>query len=188
MEGIILAAGYSSRFPDYKMIQKINDRTLIEHTIHQMQDYVTHIFVVTGHHHELIEAIVHDYKNVSCLYNDEFDNGMFSSVKKGVSRVNESFFLIPGDCPFVEKNTYEALLKIDGDVVIPSYEMKSGHPIKINKTLIEALKMSQAIHLREFINTYDKCYVTVDDSWILEDIDDKDTFEKIKGRLENENY
>ncbi|MBI9012719.1 MAG: nucleotidyltransferase family protein [Clostridiales bacterium] len=188
MEGIILAAGYSTRFPDYKMVQEINNRTLIEHTIHQMKEYVTQIFVVTGYHHELIETILKDYKNVSCLYNDEFDNGMFSSVKKGVSMVNDSFFLIPGDCPFVKKSTYEALLDADGEVVIPSYKMKSGHPIKISKTLIESLKKSRAVHLREFINTYDKQYVTVDDSWILEDIDDKDTFERIKGRLENENY
>jgi len=188
MEGIILAAGYSTRFPEYKMIQKINNKTLIEHTIHQMQDYVTRIVVVTGHHHELIENIVQDFENVSCVYNDDFDNGMFSSVKKGVSLVSDSFFLIPGDCPFVDKTTYEALLKVDGEVAIPSFEMKCGHPIKIDKSLIEALKMSQAIHLREFFKTYSKQYVNVNDPWILEDIDDRETFEIIKGRLEHENY
>jgi len=187
LEAIILAAGYSSRFPEYKLVQKINNKTLLEHTIHQMSDFVTNIYVVTGHHHERIESILSQYRQVKCIYNDEFDNGMFSSVKKGVSCVNESFFLIPGDCPFVSKATYKLLLESNGDILIPSYQMHGGHPIKISITHKKALINSKLSNLREFLDLYNKTYITVSDPWILEDIDDKETFNRIKGRLENEN-
>ena len=58
---------------------------------------------------------------------------MFSSVLRGVKETSEDFFLIPGDCPFVKKETYLSLLKGKEDIRVPSYKGEDGHPIYISK-------------------------------------------------------
>ncbi len=183
MEGIILAAGLSTRFPEYKLKQEIKGKPLLLHTLETMLSFVTHAYIVTGHNHELIESMVKTYDNVTCLFNESYDDDMFLSVKQGVSAINSDFFLIPADCPFIKPHTYELLRIEDGDVVLPSYEFKCGHPIKLSLSIKEALLSSEDIHLRAFLNGYDKKYVTVDDPFVLMDIDTREDLEAIRGRI-----
>lgn len=187
MVGIVLAGGYSSRFPEYKLTQHINKKTLIEHTIDQLSEFVSIIYIVTGHNHKDIETLFELNKSVICLFNESFDDGMFSSVKKGSLQVDETCFIIPGDCPFVKKSTYEILSNAEGEVIIPSFNMKCGHPIRLSKTVVKDLRTSCDGNLREFLNRFKKTYVRVNDPWILIDIDTKENYEAVKRRLESEN-
>jgi molybdenum cofactor cytidylyltransferase len=184
MEGIILAAGLSSRLPAYKLTQVVKDKPLLLHTLDTMLMYCTKIYIVTGHKHKQIENLVKDYKNVVCVLNHVYEEGMFSSVKLGVSQTNDDFFMIPADCPFVLPSTYESLLENLGQVIIPSYDFKAGHPIRISHQLKNSILESDKPHLRAFLNEYDKVYVTVDDPYILVDIDTPEDLNKVRGYLE----
>lgn len=179
-EGIILAAGYASRAQANKMLFEVDGKPLIDHVIAGMRPCVSRIYVVTGHHHEAIEAHLYD-KDVTCMYNPHYHEGMFSSVKQGVRAVNEDFFVIPGDCPFVSAKTYETLMATDRKIAVPVYGNRKGHPIFISFELKEALlKTGSDMNLKVFRNQYDYDEIEVDDPCIVLDIDTVDDYESIK--------
>ena len=96
---------------------------------------------------------------------------------------DESFFVLPGDCPFVSRKTYQALLLTSGIIVVPSYIKKRGHPILIHKSLKEAiLKEPMDTTLKDFRNRYDFITIEVEDSNILVDIDTQYDYEKYKNQ------
>lgn len=184
IQGIILAGGFSSRFPAYKMTQYYIGKTIIQHSVEGMLKHVDTLFVVTGYQREKIEAVLQDYP-VTFIYNDDYKQGMFTSIKAGVAAIEaERFFIMPGDQPIVKATTYEALLQAKGDVVIPSYHMKAGHPVLISGRLKNKLLQSDNDHLKAFLSTYDKQYVVVDDAGICIDIDTPENLKELIGGME----
>jgi molybdenum cofactor cytidylyltransferase len=179
-EGIILAAGYASRAQANKMLFEVDGKPLIDHVIAGMRPCVNHIYVVTGHHHEAIEMHLRDM-DVTCLFNPDYHQGMFSSVKQGVRAVREDFFVIPGDCPFVSSKTYEKLMKTGKQIVVPAYKKRRGHPIFVSIELKNALlETGPDMNLKAFRNRYDYRTIEVDDPYVITDIDTLEDYEKIK--------
>lgn len=184
MEGIILAAGLSTRLPAYKLVQEISGKPLLLHTLDTMLPFCEKVYIITGHQHKQLESLVKDYDNVVCVFNHVYKEGMFESVKLGVSLVNSDFFIMPADCPFVSARTYDQLLAQSGLVLVPSYNYKAGHPIKLDYALKSIIMNSHAPHLRAVLNQYKKTYITVDDPYVLVDIDTEDDLNQVRGRLE----
>ncbi len=184
VEGVILAAGLSSRFPEYKMEAMLGDYTVLDRAILSMASQTTKIYVITGHNNEIVEKICSKYDFVTTVHNSNFRDGMFSSVKLGASLIKaKRFFLLPGDYPVVDIETYKKLLKKNSDVIIPSYDFKAGHPILMTHNVANKLISSDAQHLRAFLKDFDKEFVPVKDPGILLDIDEYDDYEFVKGRL-----
>ncbi|HLR34814.1 MAG TPA: nucleotidyltransferase family protein [Tissierellales bacterium] len=184
-EGIILAAGLSSRVGTNKLVLNIDGVTVIEKCILGMYDICSRIIVVGGHRVEDIKNILDKYPKVDLIYNSNYKNGMFSSVKKGLANVREErFFLIPGDYPLVSKETYEEMLKLDEDIIIPIYHGKRGHPLLVKSYLIKKLFTDDSCKtLRDFINKRGFTPVNVKDSGILKDIDTMDDYISIAQDL-----
>lgn len=183
MEGIILAAGMSTRFPEYKMLQKIDGVTLIEKTVTTMKPFVDKIIVVTGFNSHLIHKLLSNEKKVTLVENANYKRGMYSSIKCGMNIASEDVFLIPGDMAFVSSNTYKVLSHYKNDVVIPSYNMKAGHPIKLSYRVVNDIRKSNHEHLRACLTEYKKKYIVVEDPYILIDIDTKEDLDKVRGRI-----
>lgn len=182
-EGVVLAAGLSSRAGTYKMTLDFNGRTMIEHVIDCMAGFVKRIIVVGGYGIEKLEPVLKGYENVSLVYNEDYNMGMFTSVKKGISCVTEdSFFLTPGDYPLIKPCVYEALLSADGDAAIPVYEGRKGHPVLIKSSFIEdILYEGRYLSLREFINTRKVELIPVECRGILVDVDTMDDYRYAAG-------
>ena len=129
MDGIILAGGKSTRMGRNKLLIDINGHPVIWYTIKSMRPFVEHLIVVTGKYDKEIREALKEEKDLDIVTNHDYEKGMFSSVKTGVNKVRDSFFLIPGDCPFVDKKTYLSLLEGKGDIRVPNYHGEDGHPI-----------------------------------------------------------
>lgn len=183
VNGVILAAGKSTRFPEYKLIQEINETTVLESCVKTMMPYVDSIVVVTGYEHQRIEMLLKQYGKVTCIYNPDYESGMFSSIKQGLKHISgDRFFLIPGDQPIIKSSTYETLLTYEGEVIIPSFHYKSGHPILLDKKTKDVIIHSSADTLRDVLSHFNKTYANVNDPYILKDIDTKDELiEMIRG-------
>ena len=179
-QGIILAAGFSSRAKSNKILFEIQGVSLIEHAIKGMKPFVSHIFVITGHYEsEIKNSLSHD-QHVSCVYNANYELGMFTSIKTGVFVTDEDFFILPGDCPLVEKETYQALLNGTKLIRVPSFNKQRGHPIWIDKSLSQSLLQEpDDSSLKAFRNRYDFETIEVSDSHVCDDIDTILDFEKI---------
>ena len=118
VEGIILAAGYSSRTEAFKLALPINDKPVIKHVIDAMIPICQTIYIVTGHWKDELEMLLEDYLNkkfrgqIYLVENENYQNGMFSSVKRGVSSLKRNtFFLTPGDYPLLTEEVFFMNLK-----------------------------------------------------------------------------
>jgi molybdenum cofactor cytidylyltransferase len=111
---------------------------------------------------------------------------MFSSVKEGFRHVqHDRFFFIPGDYALVNTKVYKILSDVSGDIVIPTYNGKKGHPVLINKSVAEELLKNQEFsNLRDFINYKGFTAVPVEDEGILIDIDTAEDYLIVKNKMD----
>lgn len=157
IEGIILAAGLSSRAGTYKLTLELGGKTIIERCVEGMYNVCSKVIVVGGYNIEKLAPILDKYPNVELVYNETYRIGMFSSVLEGFKHTTgDRIFLIPGDYPFIDHNVYVSLLKLEGDIVIPTYKHTKGHPILISKNMVNLLlTMKNYNSLREFVMNQD---------------------------------
>jgi molybdenum cofactor cytidylyltransferase len=181
VEGIILAAGLSSRATAFKMTLMLGHKTIIEHSIDNMREVCDRVIVVGGYKIENLEPIIKKYDNAELVFNENFMDGMFSSVKKGFSCIKgERFFFTPGDYPLIDTGVYTELLRHDGDVVIPTFEGKKGHPVLFrNSCKEEILEGNKYSNLREYIKDKKQELVPVSCRGILRDVDTIWDYERI---------
>ncbi|MCQ2802560.1 MAG: nucleotidyltransferase family protein [Bacilli bacterium] len=165
---VILAGGKSTRMKQNKMLLEIDGIPLILHTIKPFLKFAKNIIVVTGKYDKEIRAVLNKYP-YKIVNNINYELGMFSSVKTGVKEVKNDFFIIPGDCPFIDESTIEKLLNGTELIRCPLYKNKEGHPIFISYSLKKELlnfddnrnlKVFRDSHKYEIINVADKFVVT----------------------------
>lgn len=172
-QGIILAGGNSSRMKINKLLLDINGEPLVFHTVKSLLPFVNKIIVVSGTYHNELKGALKIFDNVEIIFNENHQQGMFSSLQKGLTLIDDDFFVLPGDCPFVFSSTMKALLCGNGLIRVPSYHGENGHPIFFDKSLIKPLLSEDALstNLKAF---RDKCgyqSILVNDKNILNDID-----------------
>jgi len=179
-QGIILAGGYSSRIGQNKMTLSYLGIPLIHHCIQTMMPFVSQIFVITGYYHDELLTVLHSIPKVTVVYNELYNQGMFSSVIKGANFVTDDFFIIPGDYPTVSKSTYDLLQNSKSQIAVPVYQGKKGHPIFIKKELIQDLRNEPLnSNLKQFRNRHSYEQIEVNDSGILNDIDTIEDHQKL---------
>ncbi|MDQ0246187.1 molybdenum cofactor cytidylyltransferase [Bacillus fengqiuensis] len=187
MEAIVLAAGYSSRANAFKMTLPMGQMTVLEQTISKFEGLCSRVIVVAGFQAEIIQEEMAKIisKNaysfqITFVYNENFNQGMFHSIQKGCNEVNApTFFLTPGDCPLVKKETVQLLAKHKGNVIIPSFNYKGGHPIKLSSEVKQKiLETNPESNLRVVLGGYEKTYMNVDDPGVLMDVDTPEDYQK----------
>jgi molybdenum cofactor cytidylyltransferase len=173
VDGVMLAAGLSSRAGCYKMALRVGDKAVIQRSVEGMYDFVRRVHVVVGWQADRIRELLKEYGKVEIVRNEGFQEGMFSSVRAGIVRVRAPrFFLLPGDYPFIRSDVYKALLATSGDIVIPTFEGQRGHPVLIDSRLIpEILAQPADGTLRDFVRAKGAVTLDVQDEGILIDID-----------------
>lgn len=187
MEAIVLAAGYSSRANAFKMTLPMGQMSVLEQTISKFEGLCSRVIVVAGFQAEIIQEEIakiiseNTYSfQIKFVYNENFDQGMFHSIQKGCNEVNApTFFITPGDCPLVKKETVQLLAKHKGNVVIPSFDYKGGHPIKLSSEVKQKiLETNPEGNLRVVLDGYEKQYMNVDDEGVLMDVDTPEDYQK----------
>jgi molybdenum cofactor cytidylyltransferase len=188
IEGVILAAGLSTRAGCFKMEWRLGHRTLIEWAVAGMSPAVDRIVVVGGFQVERLRALLDDAPNVEVVYNERYVDGMFSSVKAGLRHVRASrVFLLPGDHPLVRAGVYRAMLGSTGDVVIPVFQGRKGHPVLMSARLIEPiLQAPDSATLRDILQPYGYETVEIADEGIVLDVDDPDSYQMVRRTYERD--
>lgn len=163
-ECIILAGGKSTRMGTNKMLLDYKGHPLIWYTINSVKDLVNKVIVVTGKYDQELRDALKDL-DITFVYNKDYELGMFSSVLTGVKETKEDFLVLPGDCPFIKKETIQKILNGKGDIRYPMYQNQEGHPLYISKKykdellsfgLDSNLKLFRDSKKCEIINVEDK--------------------------------
>jgi molybdenum cofactor cytidylyltransferase len=187
MEAIVLAAGYSSRANAFKMTLPLGQMSVLEQTISKFEGLCSRVIVVAGFQAEIIQeelAKISSKKaysfQIKFVYNEKFNQGMFTSIQKGVREINATpFFITPGDCPLVKKETVLLISEQIGKVVIPSFHYKGGHPIKLSYDVKQKiLDANPESNLRLVLGGFEKEYINVDDPGVIMDVDTPEEYQK----------
>ena len=156
ISSILLAAGKSSRMKgENKLVKEINGMPLIKHSIKNiLGSAIDEIVIVIGYNNSLIENIIEKNKKIKFIYNDDYETGISSSIKKGLSNISdkaEAFFICLGDMPNVNQNIYNKLIKTrykynkklvtkkKKEIFIPIFEGKEGNPILFSRFMKEEI-------------------------------------------------
>ncbi|SFC15679.1 nucleotidyltransferase family protein [Clostridium uliginosum] len=198
INGIILAAGLSSRMKAFKPLLKLKEKTMIEHSVDSMfHAGVNQVIVVLGYHAEDVETLLrneYDCSRLSFIYNGKYaETDMITSVKIGISALAtcDAFYLLPGDMPAIKTKTFlmvkEAMGRTNAMVAFPTINGHKKHPPLISWKCIDfILKFHGDGGLREVWKQLENQIVTVpvEDFGCTIDADTKEEFNRLEQYME----
>ncbi len=191
VEAVVLAAGKSTRMGQQKLLMPYKNSSIIKRVVEALSNsLVNQITVVTGSDKKAIEKEL-----VACdilfTHNEKYENGMLSSVQKGVETVNQNcdgIMILLGDQPMVSKSVIDRLIsvfqKTKSGLIVPAYKGKRGHPVLIDSKYREQINsINPEIGLRELFlnNENDILEVEINTNDILKDIDTPEEYKKETG-------
>lgn len=185
ISALILAAGESKRMGQPKMLLPWGTTTVLGQVIATYQEAgLVDILVVTGGAHKQVREIVNQH-GARSVFNAAFASGdMLSSLQRGLQTLLldgeqvQAALIGLGDQPQIQAETIrwicETYQKDPSRLVVPSYQMRRGHPWLVERSLwSEILKMSVNESPRDFLNRHAQeiHYVEVHTPSILADLD-----------------
>ncbi len=188
INSVILSGGKSSRMGSDKALVEYNGKILIEHIIEKLEVFSSKIYIVLGHHFDLIKNSIKQNEKIKFIFNENYELGMFSSIKKAIENTecDIPFFLQMVDQPFVSNEVYKSIINsYDNNYLLtqPVKNGKKGHPLLFNPKIIEIIKKASfEDNLKNVLSNYLKeiNYIEIDDESIFDNINTKELFEKYK--------
>ncbi|MEZ4666711.1 MAG: selenium cofactor biosynthesis protein YqeC [Anaerolineae bacterium] len=187
---MVLAAGLSKRMGQPKVLLPwSNGKTVVEHIIDQLVlARIPCIWVVTGHRAGEVRKVITD-AGVEATHNAEYASGeMLSSVKAGLRAMPahvSAALIVLGDQPQIHPKIITQILAAyaegKGDIVAPSYRMRRGHPILIDRRYWgEILALPEGGAPRDVIERHKEriAYVMVDTDSVLRDMDTPEAYQQ----------
>ncbi|MHC1746865.1 MAG: NTP transferase domain-containing protein [Cellulosilyticaceae bacterium] len=192
--GVILAAGLSSRMETFKPFLKLKGKTMIEHSVESMlESGVNQVIVVLGYRGKEVEALFRNKyyaSKIVFVHNLKYaQTDMLTSVKIGILALNpcDAFYLLPGDMPAIGTQTFlavrEAMRATNCMVCFPTIDGYRKHPPLIAWRCKEhILKFNQTGGLREVWKQFENQIVTVqvEDFGCTIDADTQEDYERLR--------
>jgi molybdenum cofactor cytidylyltransferase len=179
---VVLAAGSSSRMGQPKMVLPWGETTVIGQVLQLLsQAGLAEIVVVTGSAMPKIETALKD-QPARVVFNPRYaQDEMAYSLRVGLTTLSESIdaaLVALGDQPQIEaqviRSVISTYLETRAELVVPSYQMRRGHPWIVARSLWPAVfALRQGDTLRDFLNSYagQIVYLNVDTPSVLKDLD-----------------
>jgi len=184
ISAIILAAGKSTRMGQPKMLMPWGETTVLGQVLSIL--HVAGIEDITLVTNSNIAGQVSF--EAQTVLND--GGGMLLSLQRGLhaqSQNAEAALVCLGDQPQIEagsvRSVCDAFESGRSNLVVPSYQMRRGHPWLIARPLWgEILGMDESRSMRDFLNGHSAeiQYVEIDSPAILQDLDTPADYEKYK--------
>lgn len=202
INAIILSAGLSGRMKVFKPLADYKGKTFLNNIIIKLDKICNEINIVTGFNSvelktETIKSLKKENQSevvnkIKFVFNESFQNGMFTSLQKGISKAKNCDWLLYHfvDQPGLPNNFYQEFLKqIDSknNWIQPSFKNQHGHPILIGKELFELIIYSSTdSNLREISKNpkVKKKYWECDYREIFQDIDTEEDYSNLHKNLD----
>lgn len=180
--GLVLAAGLSQRMGTPKQLLPFGPKTILQTVVDvllalDLQD----VIVVLGHEAERVRDSLGN-RDITCCYNENYKEGMFSSVLCGVHAIPktaDAMVMALGDQPHIEarvgRRVVDAYQRGSSGIVIPTWDGKRGHPalVDLKRYRDKIVSLSGENGLKPVMRGYgdDTLELQVDDAGILRDLD-----------------
>ncbi|MCH4887801.1 nucleotidyltransferase family protein [Acidaminobacter sp. JC074] len=135
VDGIILAAGLSSRMVDNKLLLAFRESFIIRHIVMVLlESNLDRLVIVTGRDEDKVKHTLEGLP-VEFVHNKDYKTGQSSSVSLGVKHLKDSqaimFFM--GDQPLIKAEIINdmigSFLISDKSILVPYYHEKRGNPV-----------------------------------------------------------
>ena len=197
--GVILAAGASTRMGRDKALlpwppNTATGSTFLSAAIQSLTAQTELVIIVTGANTSQLAPIIYA-QGAFLVENPNPDHGQFSSLQAGLravlSRGRDAAVVTLVDRPPVRPATLESLLTAFAAAlerrkwaVVPEFDGKHGHPIVIDREMIEAcLRAPADASARDVMHAQQNSieYVPVDDSSVSRNIDTPEDYAALAG-------
>ncbi len=204
---LVLAAGESSRMGTPKQLLEYGGDSFLKRAIEGfIRAGADDIVVVCGYMFERMkDHIFNSNYSISkkelmdrliIVENADYKSGQLSSIKAGLNAFTRKkavdfyrgFMIQLIDRPLVRYDTFiklkETFVSGAQPILIPSYQMKRGHPACFSSEFIGCITaLGENASLKDILSSYESGinYLTVDDAGIIVNIDTPLEYEKIKG-------
>ena len=191
---LVLAAGLSSRMPiGNKLLLKVKSLTIIEKTIKNLyKSNIDSFFIILGHQSNLFSKVLKNCK-IPLIINDSYQEGISSSIKKGISLIDhksDGVMICLADMPKISSNTYNILIEEFKKlynistplIILPEYNGKTGNPVILSNHFFSELKEISGDIGAKYLIKKNKKYikkVNIPEKYILEDIDDLEKYKEL---------
>jgi molybdenum cofactor cytidylyltransferase len=183
---IVLAAGESKRMGFPKMLLPFKGSTMIENVIQNISEScVKNIIVVLGAESNKILDVIGNLPVHFCM-NDNYRDGMLSSVKCGFRRIPSEYkavLVFQGDQPLIKAGLINSLIRAylstDNGLAIPVHYTRRGHPLLIDRKYRDEIeKLDPGKGLRSLSEKFsdDVLEVETNENGILRDFDTYDEY------------
>ena len=146
IEGLLLAAGKSSRMGFPKPLLEVGGVTFVAKSAMAMLEVAERLIVVLGAHRKRIAASVPDDARIVVAYNADFARGQLSSLRVGLAQVlpdTEAVMVHLADHPLVDSATFQAVAaeyeRTRKPIVIARYQGRRGHPVLFDRSVFKEL-------------------------------------------------
>ena len=197
LAAVIAAAGFSRRMGGFKQLLAWGDSTVIRTVVDNLHEAGAYpVVCVTGHRGEEVAAALLG-SPAQIVHNPHYATSeMLTSYQAGVAALDNSQFsgslLALADQPHIPapviRQVIEQARNVPDRVVIPSHEMRRGHPIYLPSRLwSELLSLPVDASLRDLLNRHSAeiVYVDVDTDAIRRDMDEWGEYERLRGEFES---
>ena len=191
--GIILAAGASSRMGTPKALLDYRGETFVGRLVRVLETRCSTVIVVLGYHADTIRPAIPAGAQV--VVNPDPSRGQLSSLQAALGAFPadaSGFAFIPVDSPAVSEGTVANLadafeMREPATLfVIPRQNGKRGHPVFATRAIAwELLALPATSEARDVVHAHvDRTqYVDVDDSGIFADVDDPESYRRLKEEV-----
>jgi len=186
--GVLLAAGYGSRFDPAghhnKLLARMPDGGIVAHeAAHRLLLVVSHVIAVVR---PGSEALAHMLNEAGCdvVFSADAERGMGASLAAGIdaSADSEGWIVALADMPRIAVSTVEAVARtLDGgaSIVVPFYQGQRGHPVGFSPEHYDVLReLDSDTGARALLAAHPVTRLDLDDPGILRDVD---TPEDLRG-------
>ena len=164
-------------YPGPRLMAQVQDRPVSAHVLETARaaEASQRVLVTRAE-----SAVVELADGFEVVVNPDPEAGMGLSIALGVQALRPEVtgvFVVLGDMPFVEATAYAALAATDGDIVVPVYDGRQGHPVLFRRVCFEELsRLSGQAGARRLIDSgpYEVVTVALEGRGGLVDLDTPD--------------
>lgn len=191
---VILAAGMSRRMGQAKLIMAYKGGTVLGTVLTTLNSAgISPLITVTGGAGVAVEESLRDLPfEVVIAHNPQPDRSeMMDSLRIGMGVLPselDAFLIVLGDQPQIQGDIVSQLVqlfhKTGHSLIIPSYQMRRGHPWLIGReSWTELLALEPQQTMRDFLrqNSSRIHYLEVNSASILEDLDTPEDYKRATG-------
>lgn len=191
---VVLAAGRSARMGEPKQLLRVGGRAALEIVLEQVRAArVDEVVLVLGFAAEEIRRQLAPelLKGVRVAVNPRFEEGMAASLRQGLAALRadvDGALIVLADQPLVRPATMEKIAERyragGAEMVIPVYRGRRGNPVLLGrKVFAEAMALTGDTGCRAIFAQHANgiVEVDVDDAGIVQDMDTREDYERLRG-------